>query len=55
MFDQISEYHDHSQVDIQNYSSQDFPGGAVVKNLPANAEDRSSIPGLWRSHMPQNN
>ena len=23
----------------------DFPGGSVVKNLPANARDASSIPG----------
>ena len=28
----------------------DFPGGAVVKNLPANAGDTGSIPGLGRSH-----
>ena len=27
-----------------------FPGGAVVKNLPANAEDTGSSPGLGRSH-----
>ena len=26
-----------------------FPGSSVVKNLPANAEDRSSIPGTGRS------
>ena len=26
-----------------------FPGGAVVKNLPANAGDAGSIPGLGRS------
>ena len=32
-----------------------FPGGAVVKNLPANAGDMGSIPGPGRSHMPQNN
>ena len=25
---------------------QGFPGGAVVKNLPANAGDTGSIPGL---------
>ena len=25
-----------------------FPGGSVVKNLPANAGDRSSIPGPGR-------
>ena len=29
-----------------------FPGGLVVKNLPANAGDTGSIPGLGRSHMP---
>ena len=25
-----------------------FPGGSVVKNLPANAEDMGSIPGSGR-------
>ena len=30
-----------------------FPGGAVVENLPANAGDMSSSPGLGRSHMPR--
>ena len=33
----------------------DFPGGSVVKNLPANAEDMGSIPGLGRSPMPWGN
>ena len=28
---------------------QDFPGGSVVKNLPANAGDMGSIPGSGRS------
>ena len=32
-----------------------FPGGAVVENLPANAGDIGSSPGLGRSHMPQSN
>ena len=32
-----------------------FPGGAVVENLPANAEDMGSSPGLGRSHMPWSN
>ena len=32
-----------------------FPGGAVVKNPPANAEDMGSIPGPKRVHMPQSN
>ena len=27
----------------------DFPGGSMVKNLPANAEDASLIPGFHRS------
>ena len=33
-------------------ASQGFPGGAVVENLPANAGDRGSSPGLGRS-MPR--
>ena len=28
-----------------------FPGGAAVENLPANAGDTGSSPGLGRSHM----
>ena len=32
---------------------QGFPGGAVVKNPPANAGDEDSSPGLVRSHMPR--
>ena len=32
-----------------------FPGGAVVKNPPANAGDMGLLPGLGRSHMPQSN
>ena len=32
-----------------------FPGGAVVENLPANAGDTGSSPGLGRSHMPGSN
>ena len=38
-----------------NKSLRDFPGGAVVKNPPANAGDMGSIPGPGRSHMPQSN
>ena len=33
----------------------DSPGGAVVKNPPANAGDTDSSPGLGRSHMPRSN
>ena len=32
---------------------QGFPGGAVVKNRPANAGDTGSGPGPGRSHMPR--
>ena len=32
-----------------------FPGGAVVENLPANAGDTGSSPGLGRCHMPRSN
>ena len=34
---------------------QGFPGGAVAENLPANAGDTGSSPGLGRSHMPRSN
>ena len=34
---------------------EDFPGGAVVKNLPAKAGDTGSSPGPGRSHMPRSN
>ena len=33
----------------------DFPGGAVVKNPPANVGNMGSIPGPVRSHMPRSN
>ena len=34
---------------------RDFPGGAVVKNPPADAGDMGSSPGPGRSHMPWSN
>ena len=34
------------------HENESFPGSSVVKNLPANAEDMGSIPGLEGSHMP---
>ena len=45
---------------VQFFSSiksklRDFPGGAVVKNPPANAGDMGSSPGPGRSHMPWSN
>ena len=36
-------------------NSGGFRGGAVVENLPANAGDTGSSPGLGRSHMLRSN
>ena len=33
----------------------DFPGGAVVKNPPANAGNTGLSPGPGGSHMPRSN
>ena len=35
------------------FNTPGFPGGAVVENLPANAGNTGSSPGLGRSHMPR--
>ena len=32
---------------------EDFPGGPVFKNPPANAGDMGSVLGLGRFHIPQ--
>ena len=40
---------------IEEGSSRGFPGGSVVENLPANAGDRGSVPGLGRSRTLQGN
>ena len=47
VFNQLN-YHSRMRV-------RGFPGGAVVENLPANAGDTGSSPGLGRSHIPQSN
>ena len=39
----------------QKTKNRGFPGVAVVENLPANAGDTGSSPGLGRSHMPRSN
>ena len=39
----------------QRIHTWDFPGGPVVKNLPASAGDMGSIPGPGRFHMLQGN
>ena len=36
---------------VKNAPDGGFPGGAVVENLPANAGDTGSSPGLGGSHM----
>ena len=42
-------------VKFKNEQAWDFPGGAVVKNLPANAGNTDSIRDPGRSHMLRNN
>ena len=44
---------DHIQDVWPKIPGPGFPGGAVVENLPANAGDMGSSPGLGRSHMPR--
>ena len=44
-----------SKIDFLRIVLGDFPGGAVVKNPPANVGDAGLSPGLGRSHMPQSN
>ena len=39
----------------QKERSRGFPGGAVVKNPPANAGHTGSSPGPGRRHMPRSN
>ena len=41
--------------DVKALKSLGFPGGVVVKNLPADAGHMGSSPGLGRSHMPRSN
>ena len=40
---------------LRYYPREDFPGGTVVKNLPANVGDMGSSPGPGRSHLPRSN
>ena len=45
----------HYKPRIKPAGSGGFPGGAVVKNPPANAGDTGSSPGPGRSLMPRSN
>ena len=47
--------HTEIWMKLENIKLRGFPGGAVVKNPPANAGDTGSSPGPGRSHMPQSN
>ena len=40
---------------VHTFKFRDFPGGPVVRNLPANAGDTSLILGLGRIHMLKSN
>ena len=40
---------------VKNTPARGFPGGAMVENLPANAGDTGSRPGLGGPHMPRRN
>ena len=45
----------HQPKSLTKRKGGGFPGGAVVENLPANAGDTGSSPGLGGSHMPRSN
>ena len=45
----VSEWLWAASTNVSVYKQVGFPGGSAVKNLPANAEDAGSIPGLGRS------
>ena len=45
----------HILIHLYKKEAWGFPGGAVVENLPANAGDTGSSPGLGRSHMSRSN
>ena len=49
----VSDHHDKANIKIKQVT--DFPGGAVVKNPPANAGDTGSSPGPGRYYTPWSN
>ena len=46
---------DGEEIKLPPKMDEGFPGGSVVKNLPASAGDTGSFPDPGRSHMPQSN
>ena len=47
-------YKNKEMVNTETREVQDFPGGAVDTQVPANAGDTGSIPGPGGVHMPKN-
>ena len=47
--------HRHTNKMFFKTMNTGFPGGAVVKNSPADEGDTGSSPGPGRSHMPWSN
>ena len=45
----------YSHIQWLKNNEGDLPGGAVVKNLPANVGGMGSSPGSGRSHRPRSN
>ena len=45
----------HRYNNNQRKNSGGFPGGSMVKNLPANKGDTGSFPVLGRAYMPGDN
>ena len=45
----------HGREDILRVKLKNFPGGPVVKNPSASAEDMGLIPGRGRFDMPRGN
>ena len=42
-------------TDFEQEEDRDFPGGPMVKSLPADAGDMGLVSGLGRSHTPRGN
>lgn len=48
-------FHKHVLLSCRDSLNKCFPGGLVVKNPPAHAEDTGSFLDLGSFHMPQSN
>ena len=55
IFSSISIWQEITALIALRMRTLDFPSSPVVKNLPANAGDMGSIPGLGRFHVPHTN